>query len=127
MTNTRLLEFMDEWYGTQYQYGGTTRDGVDCSAFVSILLGSVYDISHLPRSSREQYNQCRRLSKDELREGDLVFFHTNGKHHVVSHVGVYLRNNKFVHASVSGVMISDMQTGYYAEHFISGGRITEDE
>jgi len=126
MTNTRMLEFMEEWYGTQYHYGGTTRDGVDCSAFVSVLMSNVFDISNLPRVSRDQYNQSRHLSKDELKEGDLVFFHTNGKHHEVSHVGVYLRNNKFIHASISGVMISDMQTGYYAQHFISGGRVIED-
>lgn len=127
MTNTRLLEFMDEWYGTQYHYGGTTKDGIDCSAFASILMSSVYNISGLPRSSRDQYDQCRRVARDDLREGDLVFFHTNGKHHEVSHVGIYLRNNKFVHASVSGVMISDMQTGYYAEHFIGAGRIAGDQ
>ncbi|HLY72428.1 MAG TPA: NlpC/P60 family protein, partial [Puia sp.] len=61
--------------------------------------------------------------KKRLREGDLVFFHTYGKKKKkVTHVGVYLCHNKFVHASVSGVMISDLSEGYYSTHFLGGGR-----
>ncbi|HMH33372.1 MAG TPA: NlpC/P60 family protein [Puia sp.] len=127
LTNTRLLEFMEEWYGTQYHYGGTSKDGIDCSAFVSLLVNMVYNIPGLPRTSRDQYVQSRRIKKTELHEGDLVFFHTLGGHSKVTHVGVYLRNNKFVHASISGVMISDMQEGYYAQRYVGGGRIWERE
>ncbi|HXO76413.1 MAG TPA: NlpC/P60 family protein, partial [Puia sp.] len=64
-------------------------------------------------------------SRDQLQEGDLVFFHTLGKRNTVTHVGVYLRNNKFVHASVSGVMISDMTDGYYDKHFVGAGRLPD--
>ncbi len=121
--NMKLLSFMDYWYGTRYQYGGSTRDGIDCSAFAWLLMSSVYGINELPRMARDQYASSRRIRREELKEGDLVFFHTLGKHRAVTHVGIYLRNNKFVHASVSGVMISDMNDGYYDKHYIGAGRV----
>jgi lipoprotein Spr len=125
LDNPKLLSFMDYWYGTPYHYGGTTRDGIDCSAFAVLLLSSVYGVASLPRTSKEQYQATRRIQRDDLQEGDLVFFHTLGKHRTVTHVGVYLRNNKFVHASVSGVMISDLSDGYYDKHFVGAGRIID--
>ncbi|HWK07290.1 MAG TPA: C40 family peptidase [Puia sp.] len=125
MDNQKLLSFMEYWYGTPYHYGGTTRDGIDCSAFSFLLLSSVYGIAALPRTSKEQYEATRRIPREELQEGDLVFFHTLGKHRTVTHVGVYLRNNKFIHASISGVMISDMNDGYYDKHYVGAGRITD--
>jgi lipoprotein Spr len=125
LDNPKLLSFMDYWYGTPYHYGGTSRDGIDCSAFSFLLMSSVYGVSSLPRTSKEQYESSHHIRRDELQEGDLVFFHTLGKRRVVTHVGVYLRNHKFVHASVSGVMISDMNDGYYDKHFVGAGRILD--
>ncbi|HLX90135.1 MAG TPA: NlpC/P60 family protein [Puia sp.] len=123
MSNERLLQFVDEWYGAKYHFGGSTREGVDCSAFVSTLMSSVYGITSLPRVSKDQFLSTTRIAKKNLREGDLVFFHTYGKRRSsVTHVGVYLHNSKFVHASISGVMISDMAEGYYQIHYIGGGR-----
>ncbi|MFT3904230.1 MAG: C40 family peptidase [Niabella sp.] len=120
LSNLNLLETIDEWYGTRYRYGGTTKSGIDCSAFVRTLFDEVYKVA-LPRTAREQYGVARRIPATELREGDLVFFNTRGG---VSHVGIYLRNNKFVHSSTSkGVTISDMFDSYYMRHFIGGGRI----
>jgi cell wall-associated NlpC family hydrolase len=123
LDNPKLLDFMEEWYGTHYHYGGTTKDGIDCSAFANSLMLTVYGVSGLPRTAREQYAATMRIRRDDLQEGDLVFFHTLGKHRAVTHVGVYLRNNKFIHASISGVMISDMNDGYYDKHYIGAGRV----
>jgi cell wall-associated NlpC family hydrolase len=125
LNNPKLLNFMDYWYGTPYRYGGSSRDGIDCSAFAFLLLSSVYGVASLPRTSREQYEATRHIRRSELQEGDLVFFHTLGRRRAVTHVGVYLRNNKFIHASVSGVMISDLGDGYYDKHFIGAGRIID--
>lgn len=115
-----LLEHIDEWYGTRYRYGGTSKSGIDCSAFVQAIYLSAFTVS-LPRTARDQYRQSRIISATEMKTGDLVFFNTTGG---ISHVGIYLQNNKFVHASTSqGVTISDMFDPYYLKHFIGIGRI----
>jgi lipoprotein Spr len=117
--NFPLYEHIDEWYGTRYQLGGTTKNGIDCSAFVQTIFISTFGIT-LPRTAREQYKYVKLISSTRLKEGDLLFFNTMGG---VSHVGIYLQNNKFVHASVSGgVTISDMFDPYYVRHFIGAGR-----
>jgi cell wall-associated NlpC family hydrolase len=124
MDNANLLNFIDTWYGTRYQYGGSSKDGIDCSAFVSSLMSEVYGVGNLPRMSKDQYEASKRVKRTELQEGDLVFFHTMGrKRKSVTHVGMYLRNNKFIHASISGVMISSLDEGYYSQHFVGAGRV----
>ena len=120
LNNMKLFSFIDEWYGTPYRFGGSSKDGIDCSAFTGGLMTTVFGVG-LPRMAKDQYKVCERLQKDELEEGDLVFFHTTRKG--ISHVGIYLGNGKFVHASVNyGVTISDMSEGYYAKAFRGGGR-----
>jgi lipoprotein Spr len=123
LDNPKLLVFMDYWYGAPYHYGGMSRDGIDCSGFAFLLMSSVYGVASLPMTAKDQYGASRHLRRDELQEGDLVFFHTLGRRRSVTHVGVYLRNNKFIHASVSGVMISDLTDGYYEKHYIGAGRV----
>jgi cell wall-associated NlpC family hydrolase len=124
LTDNPWLKTIDEWYGTRYRYGGTTKAGIDCSAFVQVMYLSALGMT-LPRTARDQYKYSRIISATELKEGDLVFFNTRGG---VSHVGIYLQNNKFVHASTSnGVTISDMFDPYYMKHFIGAGRIERNE
>jgi lipoprotein Spr len=118
-----LFKVLDEWMGTRYRLGGTTKDGIDCSALMQILFTGLYGIT-LPRTAREQYNFSRKISRTELKEGDLVFFNTIGG---VSHVGMYLQNNKFIHASTSGVTISDLYDEYWMKKFIGVGRVEQDE
>ena len=122
LDDTRLLEQVDEWYGTRYRMGGTGKAGIDCSAFVQTVCLSAYALS-LPRTAREQYRVCEKISSTELKEGDLVFFNTTGG---VSHVGIYLRNNKFAHASSSqGVTVSDMFDPYYLKRYVGAGRVNK--
>jgi lipoprotein Spr len=118
--NISLYSNIDDWYGTRYRYGGTTKTGIDCSGFVQTIFISAFGVT-LPRTAKEQYKYVKLISATQLKEGDLVFFNTTGG---VSHVGIYLQNNKFIHASVAnGVTITDMYEPYYVKHFIGGGRI----
>ncbi|MET0394906.1 MAG: C40 family peptidase [Chitinophagaceae bacterium] len=120
LDNNALLAHIDDWYGTRYRLGGTTRSGIDCSAFVQAVYLSAFAVP-LPRTAREQYQSSHIISATELREGDLVFFNTTGG---ISHVGIYLQNNKFIHASSSsGVIISDMYEPYYVRRFVGAGRV----
>lgn len=124
LTNIPLLATIDRWWGTKYCMGGATTDCIDCSAFTQLVLKDVYQVT-LPRTSQEQYNTCERIELEDLREGDLVFFNTAGSD--VSHVGVYLLNNKFVHAATSGgVMISDLNEKYWQPRFRGAGRARKD-
>ena len=121
VTNTKLFLEIDEWWGTNYCMGGTTKNCVDCSGFTGNVVRNIYKIN-LPRTASEQYSASNRVVKDNLKEGDLVFFKT--KRGYVNHVGIYLCNNKFVHASTSnGVMISDLDEPYWQGKFAGGGRV----
>lgn len=119
--NLNLFKLLDEWMGTRYRLGGTSKDGIDCSAFMQTLFLGLYGIT-LPRTAREQYDFSKKISRTELKEGDLVFFNTIGG---VSHVGMYLQNNKFVHASTGGVTISDLYDEYWSRKFIGVGRVEQ--
>ena len=120
VSNLELYSFIEEWWGTRYRYGGTTKKGIDCSSFTGKLLTQVYGLD-VQRTARDQFGQCEKVAREDLQEGDLVFFNTRGG---VSHVGVYLGNDFFVHSSThSGVTISSLADNYYSRKFISGGRM----
>jgi cell wall-associated NlpC family hydrolase len=122
LDNLTLYNFIEDWIKTPYRYGGCNKDGIDCSSFTSTLIGKVYGVD-LPRSSKEQYSKSAKVAREDLQEGDLVFFHTFKG---VSHVGVYLGNNYFVHSSThSGVTIDNLNEEYYSKRYIGGGRFNK--
>ena len=107
------------WLGTPYRWGGTTRRGIDCSAFVQKLVRATFEIE-LPRTTATQVHRGVRISRVELRPGDLVFFRRRG----VRHVGVYLGGGEFIHASSSrGVTVSTMERGYWNRYYWQSRRI----
>jgi cell wall-associated NlpC family hydrolase len=115
-----LLVLMDDWWGTRYRLGGNDRKGIDCSGFTCMLFTNLYQ-TQLPRTAREQFTAARSIDPAQLREGDLVFFTAGGS---ITHVGFYLQNNKFVHASTSeGVTISDLNDRYWQQRFAGAGRM----
>jgi hypothetical protein len=117
----KLYEFVTDWYGVPYKYGGCSKTGTDCSCLTINLYSMVYK-KQLPRSADDMAKACDKVSERKSDEGDLVFFKINSK--TVSHVGVILKNNKFVHASTSkGVLISDLNEAYYKKYFYCYGRM----
>lgn len=123
ISNVMLYRFIDEWYGVKYRMGGTTKKGVDCSAFVQHLYQYVFGYNIL-RTACLQFKESKKIAKDDLKEGDLVFFKVGTSR--ISHVGVYLRNNFFVHsASSKGVSIANLSNAYWSRYFAGGGRIVK--
>ena len=119
--NEKLYRFIDTWIGVPYKSGGMDKKGLDCSAFTSLLTNEIYN-KQLPRTARLMAEDVKRKFEKDLKEGDLVFFDFDGKK--FSHVGVYLHNNKFVHASTSkGVIISDLKDQWYYKYFSRAGSI----
>jgi len=120
--NMALISSIYQWLGTPHRDGGTSKNGTDCSYFVQRVYQEAYGIQ-LNRSSRRMYSEdVQAIRKDELHEGDLVFFDTGGDG--ISHVGIYLRNNTFVHASSSkGVIVESLASPYYQKHYAASGRV----
>jgi lipoprotein Spr len=110
-----------DWLGTKYKYSGDSKKGIDCSGFVSRIYKDAYCVC-LSGGSRDIWKIVTPVEKEALKEGDVLFFRI--KKGQISHVGIYLGNNKFAHASVkSGVIISDLNEDYYKKYFYKGGRV----
>lgn len=121
ISNIKLYSFIDEWYGIPYRYGEKSKKGIDCSNFVIVLYEYVYK-KNISGPAASLYKQCKNVSKYDLREGDLVFFKIDSDN--ISHIGVYLQNNKFVHSSTKkGVIINDLDEEYYKKFFYKGGKL----
>ena len=119
--NQKLYETVNSWLGVPYKYGGTDRNGIDCSAFVATVYKEVYSVS-LHRTANDMLRDVTLISKAQLAEGDILFF-TNSKGKV-SHVGIYLKEGLFTHASTSnGVSVSSLDDSYWSKHFYRGGRV----
>lgn len=123
LSNLNLYKFVDKWYGTNYRLGGFSEQGVDCSGFTKMLYQEVYG-KELARTSVEQHkNADREKSHENAKEGDLVFFRQRSKR--INHVGVYLGNSFFIHASTSqGVMISSLNESHWHKSFVGIGRLS---
>lgn len=117
-----FVRVVKTFLGVPYRLGGSTLKGIDCSAFVK----KIYEIFnvHLPRTTREQFRIGKRVGRDELEEGDLVFFNTRRTN---AHVGIYIGENKFIHASSRNreIKIDHLDMPYFNTRFLKGVRIKE--
>lgn len=121
--NHKLYVNAAEWIGTPYRAGGDSRHGTDCSGLVSQLYKKTYRM-RLSRSTDGQLKESNKIARRNLREGDLVFFTSRSSRKKVAHVGIYLKDGKFIHASTSqGVIVSSLKEKYYTQHWLCGGRV----
>ncbi len=120
--NKKLISTSAEWIGVPHRTGYASKNGTDCSGFVGVIYKEVYGIS-LGRSSRDMYaKDVDNINKSDLKEGDLLFFKMYGDR--ISHVGIYLKDNKFIHSSSSkGVTVSCLDEAYYKRTYFSAGRV----
>ena len=121
--SAELVKEARKWLGTKYKYAGENRKGTDCSGMVMSIYRDVAGIK-LPRSSREQQSFCKSVKVADLTPGDLIFFSGSSRGGKVSHVGMYIGDGDFIHASLSkGVIVSNLNESYYSRHFHSAGRV----
>lgn len=120
-----LVKVVKTFLGVPYRLGGSTLKGIDCSAFVKKIY-QIFSVD-LPRTAREQLHFGKGVEKKELKEGDLVFFRTRRAHG--THVGIYIGNNEFVHASSrkKEVKVDNLDMPYYDQRFLRGVRVKEFE
>ncbi|OCA84185.1 hypothetical protein A8F94_15815 [Bacillus sp. FJAT-27225] len=110
------------YIGKPYKWGGTTTKGFDASGYTQFVYKKSAANINLPRTTKEQYKKGTAVVKKNLKEGDLVFFNTDGKG--VSFVGIYLGNNKFIAVTVSkGVAIQSMDTKYWKDRYVGAKRV----
>jgi len=116
----KLYDFVFDWIGKPYRFGGESKRGIDCSAFARELYSRVMG-QYLPRNSRQQFKYVKPISKEELQTGDLVFFKIKTRD--ISHVGVYLSDNKFIQSSKSGVNVASLEHPYWKRYYYKAGRL----
>lgn len=122
--NHKLYIESAKWIGVPYRHGGSNKRGIDCSGLTCQIYQKVYH-KKLKRSANEQRTKnCQRVTKRKLKEGDLVFFHNGKRKRTATHVGIYLKNGHFIHASTSnGVIVSRLDEAYYERCWMQGGRV----
>ncbi len=111
------------WMGVPYKYGGNSKRGIDCSGLTCAIYREVYG-KKLPRTCRQQFAEIKRVNhSDELKSGDLLFFHTSPGSRECTHVGIYLKDGRFLHASsYRGVVTDVLHSKYWSTHWLGGGR-----
>ncbi len=123
----RIISTAGDWMGTPYKFGGTTREGVDCSAFIQIMYKQVFDME-LPRRVREQRKMGLEVPREEMKPGDLVVFKTGVFFSNKQHIGIYLSQNRFLHASSSkGVTISSLEEPFWNKKFRTSRRLINED
>ncbi len=121
LENKSLYKFITEWAGVRYQLGGLNKSGIDCSGFTMLLQQKIYNVD-LPRRSRDQAETINLKNTNQLKEGDLLFFSFGGQE--IDHVGVYLNDNFFVHASTKrGVVVDDLKLSAYQKALVKSGSV----
>ena len=127
LQHEKIYEFIDQWLGTPYRFGGESKRGIDCSALTRELYTFAASLL-LPRSSRQMYDSqlvesFRESDFSNLREGDLLFFRSRGR---INHVAVYLCDGKFLSANrTRGVQISDLKNPYWRKRYYAAGRVKD--
>ena len=122
--NHKLYITAAEWIGTPYKSAGNNFQGVDCSGLVKEIYKKVYNKRLERGCEKQRKNNCKKVSKSSLKEGDLVFFHNGKKKKLATHVGIYLKEGKFVHASTQrGVCVSSLDEDYWQKTWMEGGRV----
>ncbi|MBG3014400.1 bifunctional murein DD-endopeptidase/murein LD-carboxypeptidase [Proteus faecis] len=119
---SKILDQYADWKGVAYRLGGDTKRGIDCSAFVQRTFLDQFGVE-LPRSTSDQQFSGTQVNKSKLQAGDLVLFKTG---RTMRHVGIYIGNDKFVHASTSnGVTVSEMSNTYWNKRFYAARRVID--
>lgn len=124
-TGSGVVNFALGYQGAPYRYGGSSPAGFDCSGFVSYVYRSTLKLE-LPRSAEGMYSRGQSVEQSELQPGDLVFFNTLGRS--LSHVGIYIGNGQFVHATSSGtkrVMVSALVESYWSKRYNGAKRVVD--
>lgn len=115
-----LIKAVADWMGTPYKFGGTDRNGIDCSAFINKVFAQAYKVT-LPRTTQQMFEKAKTIAGGAAREGDIVFFKINTLK--VSHAGILLFDDYFAHASSSkGVIISRLREPYWTRYYVGSGR-----
>ena len=122
-SQNKLVQVAESYLGTPYKYGAMSANAVDCSGYVGLVYREVYGVN-LPRTSSKMWKKGRALPVSAARPGDLCFFCMSGKKGRIDHVGIYMGNNRFIHASSSGgVMYSDLNDNYLSKRFAGIRRV----
>ncbi|MBP7742145.1 MAG: C40 family peptidase [Aliarcobacter sp.] len=119
--NEELYDFYTQWEGVKYKLGGESKSGIDCSAFIKKAFEEKLNLE-MPRTTTLQSQVGKEINKNELEVGDLVFFRTGRSRHV----GIYIEDGNFMHASTSnGVTISNLDNSYFNKNYWKAQRIID--